>query len=112
MTVNEIYYLLGQKLSDQINGNWKEAFLQIMRAHKTVEFKCHYFDITNKKNDMAVSLGYKEAKAIHELHQITTEGGNNKWNRAILKLWPGGKFEMEFIWDQELHDEIERLSKE
>ena len=51
-------------------------------------------------------------QALHHLHQITTKGGHNRWNRAVFKLWPDGKFNMEFIWDQELHDEIERLNKE
>ena len=50
--------------------------------------------------------------ALMELHSITTEGGSNKWNRAIYTLMPDGKFDMEFIGDQELQDEIERLSKE
>ena len=50
--------------------------------------------------------------ALMELHEITTEEGSNKWNQAIYTLTPDGKFDMEFIWDQELQDEIERLSKE
>ena len=48
--------------------------------------------------------------AIMELHKITTEGGKNKWNRAVFSVQPDGAFDMEFIWDQELQDEIERLA--
>lgn len=40
-----------------------------------------------------------------ELHEITTEGGNNRWNRAVFTLTPNGVFDMEFIWDQDLHNE-------
>lgn len=47
-----------------------------------------------------------------ELHEITTEGGNNRWNRIEFKLSSDGKMNLEFIWDQELFDELERLSKE
>ncbi|MCL1670015.1 hypothetical protein M2T82_18285 [Elizabethkingia ursingii] len=50
--------------------------------------------------------------AIMELHEITTEGGNNKWNKAIFTLTPDGDFDMEFIWDQELQNEIDRLANE
>ncbi|PUV24056.1 immunity protein YezG family protein [Sphingobacterium athyrii] len=41
---------------------------------------------------------------IRELQDITTEGDSNKWNKAIFNLNAQGKFNMEFIWDQELHD--------
>lgn len=46
-----------------------------------------------------------------DLQKITTEGGSNKWNKAIFKLDREGKFEMDFIWDQELQDEVERLAR-
>ena len=46
-----------------------------------------------------------------ELHEITTEEDNNKWNKAVFTLTPDGSFDMEFIWDQELHDRIESYSE-
>ena len=56
--------------------------------------------------------GYEILKKIDELHKITTEGGHNKWNRLEYKLTSDGEMDLDFIWDQELFDEIERLSKE
>ncbi|EPF2929534.1 immunity protein YezG family protein [Vibrio navarrensis] len=47
-----------------------------------------------------------------ELHKITTENPNNKWNRAIFTLEPSGSFNIDFEWDQALADEIERLNNE
>ena len=32
--------------------------------------------------------------AIMELHEITTEGGNNKWNKAVFSVQPDGAFDM------------------
>jgi hypothetical protein len=112
MSISEIYKQIGQKLSDHFeNNDWKEITLKIMRVDKTVSFEGNYLDNMNSGHNLDVSLGYTESKVIHELHKITTEGGNNRWNRAVFKLLPDGKFDMEFIWDQELHDEIERLNK-
>jgi hypothetical protein len=46
-----------------------------------------------------------------DLQKISTKGGGNKWNKAIFTLSQEGKFDMEFIWDQELQDEVDRLAK-
>jgi hypothetical protein len=37
---------------------------------------------------------------------------HKNWNKAIFTLYPDNKVEMEYIWDQELQDEIELLNKE
>ncbi|WP_161662313.1 hypothetical protein [Pedobacter sp. V48] len=49
---------------------------------------------------------------ILELHRITTEGDGNKWNGAVYESSSDGKFNMEFIWDQDFQDEVERLAKD
>lgn len=79
-----------------------------------------YVDTTGEyldSNDVAQSLDVHNFDAdvdfaIMELHEITTEGGNNKWNKAIFTLTPDGGFDMEFIWGQELQNEIDRLANE
>jgi len=71
------------------------------------------YEINAEKKDLDVfEISRYILNWIRKLHQITTEGGSNKWNRAIFTLLPTGKFDMEFIWDEELDKEIERLSKE
>ncbi|MET4084207.1 hypothetical protein ABIB40_004181 [Pedobacter sp. UYP30] len=108
-TVDEIYDKLGQAIAGSIGvQNWVKAQLHLEVVGSSVDFK-GYLDETGRFNAPG---GFSLAKSILNLHAITTEGGNNKWNRAIFTLSSTGKFDMEFIWDQELHDEIERLSKE
>ncbi|CEN52949.1 hypothetical protein CCAN11_360004 [Capnocytophaga canimorsus] len=34
---------------------------------------------------------------------------SKQWNKAIFTLFPDGNFDMQFIWNQEWHDEIVRL---
>ena len=48
----------------------------------------------------------------HDLYKITAQSPKNDWNRAKFTLYPDGNFEIDFKWDQDLADEIERLSKE
>jgi len=57
-------------------------------------------------------LGYLFSKVIQELHAITTEDGHSRWNRLRFTLYSTGKFDTDFIWDQEYQDEIDSLNKE
>mgnify|MGYP003603853179 CR=1 FL=1 len=108
MTVDEIYKKIGQAIFNNIEKqDWSNAQLHIEVIGSSVDFK-GFLDDNERFNAPG---GFSLAKSILSLHEITTEGGNNKWNRAIFSLTSKGKFDMEFIWDQELHDEIERLSK-
>ncbi len=110
MTVDEIYKKIGQKLFEHFDSdNWNEAVLRIMRVDSTVGFEGEYRDKANEVQDIEVTFGYTESKYIHELYAITTEGGSNKWNRLVFRLWPEGRFDIAFAWDQELHDELENL---
>ncbi|WP_395343502.1 immunity protein YezG family protein [Ningiella sp. W23] len=51
-------------------------------------------------------------EVVDELHKVTTENPDNNWNRAKFTLFPDGEFSIDFKWDQDLADEIERLSNE
>ncbi|HEY8400102.1 MAG TPA: immunity protein YezG family protein [Cytophagaceae bacterium] len=46
------------------------------------------------------------------LHTTTTEEDKNKWNKAKFSVTPDGKFDMEFIWDQEWQDEIDGYNQQ
>jgi hypothetical protein len=106
-TVDDIYEKLGQAIMNNIEtDNWERAQLHLEVIGSSVDFKGYLND--NERFD--APGGFSLAKSVLNLHSITTEGGHNKWNRAIFTLTPDGKFDMEFIWDQALQDEIERLA--
>jgi hypothetical protein len=51
---------------------------------------------------------------IHDLYRITMNEPltHKNWNRAIFTLYRDGKFNMEYIWDQALQDETDRLNRD
>lgn len=71
-----------------------------------------YVNSTDEKKQIDVdAFDFQLTFDLLELHQITTEGGSNQWNRSVFTITAEGKFDMELIWDQALNDETERLAK-
>jgi len=113
MTIDEIYESIAQEINNAIKDNWARAVLNIeFEGEGVVGYNGDYEDKGEKKSISVRQISKEIRHWIRELEEITTEGGNNKWNLAIFTLFPTGKFDMEFIWNQELNDEIERFSKE
>jgi len=107
--IEEIYKSLAIGIIANINSKWDKAHLYTEFFEDAAEFKGEY-TLDNKTNFFEVSD--QAFDDFDELYQITTEDSDNKWNRAIYSLEPTGKFNIEFEWDQELADEIERLNNE
>jgi hypothetical protein len=113
MTVDEIYLKIGREIVKVIEtSNWKNARLEFeIVGDGVIGYTGDYFE-NNQDKDMSVeNIDDDITEWLKELHDITTKGGNNRWNRSVFTLTPDGKFDMEFIWDQGLHDEVERLAK-
>lgn len=114
MGQKEIFNLLAAGLIDDIpkGTRFREAILNIMRQEGVVEFNSYLIDSSGKKIDMEVSMGYKYAKAILELYTITQTQApiHANWNRAKYIFYPDSKMSIDYIWDQNLQDEIDRLN--
>ncbi|WP_289063039.1 hypothetical protein [uncultured Zobellia sp.] len=106
-SVSEIYTFIGQKIMDSIPEDWTSAKLNIESVGNHVKSHGIYIDITSEQKNLAVKLGFQGAKNILRLKEIAAENDKNKWNKAVFSLKPDGDFNMEFIWDQELQDEVE-----
>ena len=113
MTVDEIYLNIAQSISNAIqDASWTQAKLDIEVVANGVVGYTGVYQVNNTTVDLSVRKIPRDIRDwLRELHTITTGGGNDKWNRAIFSLTSDGKFDIEFIWDQDLHDEIERLAK-
>ena len=88
-------------------SNIQQSLTHLALYRDAANFKGEY------KNGSEVSFFevYDDAyDDFEELHDITTEGGSNQWNRAIFTLYPTGKFNIDFEWNQTLADEIEANS--
>jgi hypothetical protein len=113
VSIDEIYQTIASNIKDSaILDNWERGVLNLKVFVDTVEYNLNFFSPDGEKKGAKFKRHPQMTEMILHLHGTTTEGGHNRWNRAVFKMWPNNKFEMEFIWDQELADEIERLNKE
>jgi hypothetical protein len=116
MEQREIFNLLANGIIDDLPQGliFKEAILNIMRLEGVVEFNSYVIDETDSKINLEVSMGYKYAKAVLELYTITQTQPpvHNNWNRAKYTLFPEGRMEIEYIWDDELQKEVDRYNSE
>jgi hypothetical protein len=114
MTVNEIYNYLGKKIHDAIPHEikrWDEAKMYASRLEGYFSASAKLY-IDNTKIDLEeLEARWEMSRYVHELHAITTEGGHNRWNKLEFTLFPDGKFDLQFIWDQEWLDEIDGYNK-
>ena len=116
MEQKEIFSLLAVGLIDDIPQGlkFKEAILNIMRLEGVVEFNSYVIKDNDEKLNLEVSMGYKYAKAVLELYTITqTQPPVHKnWNRAKYTFFPTAKMKVEYIWDEALQNEVDRLNNE
>jgi|SRR5690606_14081792 len=112
MTINECYEILGKCVFNSIEEPWEKAVLNIQKLDHSVSFNGEYHDTSGNEKDIEVQIDIAAIKATKELHKITTEGKEDKWNRAKFHVTSSGKFNMEFIWDDDLNEEIKRLNQE
>jgi hypothetical protein len=112
MKIEDIYLSIARNIANSITNEWSIAVLEIERTDSdAISFSGDYSHNGGKESLNFRSFDRKALKIdSHNLHEITTEGGNNKWNRAKFTLAPSGEFEIDFKWDQALADEIEANS--
>ncbi len=110
MTVNQIYTYLGQKIFDAIPdeiNDWNRAIMFAKRLDKYFSAEAKLFLKVGEIELNNFEARWEMSEYVHELHAITTEGGHNRWNRLEFTLFPDFKFDLQFIWDQELQDEVD-----
>ncbi len=116
MTLKQSFEKIAAKVHEDLQKHqWEKAIIQIIRFDGAVRFEGQYqsaFDHLLKNID--VSFGFWEARAVHSIYKITTTEPpiHKNWNRAIFTLYPNNKFEIEYIWDQELQDDLDGRNNE
>lgn len=99
MVIDEIYRTIAQDISDAINTQWCVAHVTFLFEEDAGEFECVYIEDVDAGIEHDFDVSYETYKAFNELHEITTEGGENRWNRAKFTLYPTGEFSIHFDWD-------------
>ena len=107
--VEDIYKSVAIGIINNIEAEWEKAHIFVEYFEDSANFKGEYIQ---KDKTGFFEVSDQAFDDFDELYQITTEDSDNKWNRAKFTLEPTGKFNIEFEWDQELADEIERLNNE
>lgn len=115
MNDTEIYQMIADRILAGINISdeaWKESVANIKRQEGMVSFTGYYIKEDGTEKSLESPFSFFDGLAIHELHSIITSDGRSRWNTLKFRLFPTGKFELDFIWDQEYQDEIDRLNNE
>jgi hypothetical protein len=107
--IEEIYHSLAIGIINGIETEWDKAQIFAEYFEDSANFKGEF---SLKNNIDFFEVDDQAFEDFEELYEITTEDSENKWNRAKFTLEPTGKFNIDFEWDQELADEIERLNNE
>ncbi len=99
-------------LPSDIQFNYVE--LRIKRLKGNVGFTGHYITHDKKRESLDIWEFRFDTDKIHQLYELTLNHPlqHKDWNRAKFTLYPTGKFDMEYIWDQELQDEVDNYNKE
>ncbi|ODB43555.1 hypothetical protein BB427_23150 [Pseudoalteromonas sp. BMB] len=106
--MNDIYEGIASYLIQQARTGWVVIIAEVEFFEDSAEFDitCQYPDNTIEDLDSGFQLFMK----FKELYRVTTENPENKWNKAKFILNQSGEFNIDFEWDQDLADEIKRLS--
>ena len=110
--MNKVYQSISQNILNNVKNGWTSACINAEVLDGVVKLNGGY-----ERDSFFTSFKFRQfdRRIINDfqtLHTITTEDSENKWNRALFSLEPTGKFNIEFEWDQDLSDEIERLNNE
>jgi len=108
-TVDDFYREIAQDIAGAIDDEWQSAVVNFEYTGDSGEFDCVYVK-ENSTQEFDFDVEFSTYKAFRALHEITTEGGSNPWNRAKFVLEPSCKFSIDFEWDQQLEDEIKANS--
>jgi hypothetical protein len=106
VNIDEIYLRIAQNISDAIDQSWSVAIVQFEYEEDAGEFDCVYKIDESSDIEHDFEVNFETYKSFKELHAIMTQGDSNKWNRAKFTLYPTGKFNIDFEWDQSLADEV------
>ena len=110
---NELMSSIAEALYESVNEDWHSITISVERGIESIQIDGYFLDINNEEKEPdLMSIFMKTRNLFRELYQtMTVETDKHKWNRAKATLTDEMKLNMEFEWDQELADELERLSK-
>ncbi|WP_394146626.1 immunity protein YezG family protein [Vibrio atypicus] len=104
-SIDALYLEIAQRIVNAIGDEWEKAVINFQYFGDAGEYTGRYYK-TDADDEHHFKVGYQSYKAFKSIHKISTENGSNIWNRARFTLYPSGKFNIEFEWDQALEDDV------
>ncbi|MEA1880585.1 MAG: hypothetical protein U9N11_08070 [Campylobacterota bacterium] len=115
---DEIMQKVGESIIQMSNSitDWQKIIVNVERtSEQSIEMDVDYIDYNGENqyfNDFNDFFS-ETSDIFHKLYQtMTTDTDKHKWNRAKVTLTNDMQLNIKFEWDQELADELERLSQE
>ena len=115
----ENYDELMQKIANELQEYMDEEFIEITLeiergSNDAIGYTGKYLDVFGEEKQLlSMDKDLDIGDLFHELYQtMTADTDKHKWNRAKVTLSSDGELNIKFEWDQELEDELKRLSQE
>ena len=114
-TQKEIFNQIAHSIIDILPQavSFKYAVLEIKRLEGNIGYTGFYLTDTDEKKWLDIFNFKLDESYIENLYQITQNQPpvHTNWNRAKYFLYPDGKMQMEYIWDQELQNEVDKYNQ-
>ena len=111
MDFKDIFVQLANVVIESVQGieSWQKACLYVKRLKGNTGFESTYINKAGDEIKIDTTADYYTHRTVGRLYELTQHSipNHKDWNRAIFTLFPNGKFEIEYIWDQALQDEVD-----
>jgi hypothetical protein len=93
-----IYRHVAGQLAESADGPWSEIRLHISVIDGSVGLTGDYDRAQGGTVDLDVRrLDYSVSKALHNLHRMTVQDGQEPWSEVVFTLKAGGNFALRFL---------------
>lgn len=105
-----VFEQIGQYMVDSVDApEWRAVFLHIDIVEQSVGLSGEYVDDDGIRRPFDTDADLQLAKALLAFHHASNENPKNRWNRANATLTSAYDFKLEYLWDQQLADEVAAL---
>lgn len=104
--IDDIYLSIALIMKENLVEPWDKAVIRAEVHNGVVRLKGGSESSGEYTSFKLRNFNRQIISDFEELHEVTTEGKEGRWNRALLSLRPDGTFSVDFVWDQELADEV------
>lgn len=112
MDQQTVFEKVGQYIINSIEDTqWREALLRIDIVEQSVGLSGEYVDAQGSRKPYDAEADLQLAKALLAFHRVSNENPRNRWNRATATLNSAYEFKLEYLWDQQLADELTGLNR-